>query len=117
MILPPCHSRRIIDANSREFFCAHPRHHSKDNVVNLEICNVCPLWQEPPPENFRPLPKEWPPKPRGLCVFLGEQIGLRDCPTCQGTVRLPSGSYGLLRTLCHRLLRCYAYHNQWNDRD
>jgi hypothetical protein len=88
MNLPPCHSRRIIDANSTQYFCAHPQHHSKDNVVTLEICNVCPLWQEPPPEKFRLLPKEWPPKPRELCVFLAEQIGLRDCPTCQGMVRV-----------------------------
>src|SRR5262249_7323378 len=88
MTPPPCHSRRIIDSNSRDFFCAHRRHHSTGNVVPAEICNVRPLWKDSTPESFRPLPKEWPPKPRGLCVFLGQQIGLRNCPTCPGTVRV-----------------------------
>src|SRR5438105_1221284 len=84
----PCHSRRYFQGESRLFFCAHPLMHSRDNLVTLQICQVCPLWQQPPPETYRPFTLTAPPKPRGPCAHLGEQVGWRECPSCQGSVRL-----------------------------
>jgi hypothetical protein len=87
MQLPVCHSRRHIEPASSTFFCAHPRHHSALNLVTAELCVICPLWREPPPATFRPVPLVMP-KPRGTCAHLGEQTGLRDCPSCRGSVRV-----------------------------
>lgn len=87
-MLPECHSRRDLPGESRVFFCAHPRHHSKDNLVTAGSCMICTLWQLPAPETFRKFPPEPPPKPRGPCRHLGEQVGLRECPSCRGTVKL-----------------------------
>jgi hypothetical protein len=88
MALPDCHSRRFFDGESAVFFCAHPDLHAKDNVVTEGICQACPYWQQPPPPTFRDFTPGPPPKPRRLCLHLGEQIGLRECPTCRGTVRV-----------------------------
>ncbi len=88
MSLPACHSRRYFEGESAVFFCAHPQLHAKDNLVTPEICRICPYWGAPPPpafREFRPGPR---PKPRGPCVHLGEQTGLRDCPSCCGAVRV-----------------------------
>jgi hypothetical protein len=59
--------------------------HIQDQRVSVEVCLICTLRNEPPPESFRPFP---PPPPRGTCRYLGDQTGLRDCPTCLGNVRL-----------------------------
>jgi hypothetical protein len=88
MSLPECHSRRFFTGETGVFFCAHPMLHAKDNVVNEGICQVCPYWQQPPPPVFRDFTPGPPPKPRGLCLYLGEQTGLRECPTCGGAVRV-----------------------------
>ena len=56
-----------------------------DQRVSPEICMICTLRNEPPPETFRPFP---PPSPRGPCRHLGAEVGLRDCPTCGGNVRI-----------------------------
>jgi hypothetical protein len=100
MNLPSCHSRRSLESREDVFFCAHPNHHSEDSLVTKEICWICPLWQQPPPPVFRKFPPD--PVPPGRpsiaqraarlrhepCVFLGEQVGLRDCPSCGGFVRV-----------------------------
>jgi hypothetical protein len=85
MALPPCHSRRTLEGESNRYFCAHPRFHSKTGLVTGEVCLVCPLWREPPPAAFRPDPG---PSQRGRCQHLGEQAGLRECPSCRGSVRV-----------------------------
>jgi hypothetical protein len=88
MSLPACHSRRLFDGESAVFFCAHPQLHAKDNLVTAEVCRICPCWHEPPPPAFREFHSGPPPRPRGPCQHLGEQVGLRDCPSCGGTVRV-----------------------------
>ena len=84
-MLPPCHSRRELAAESSVFYCAYPRMHVADQRVTAEICTICSYWREPPPETFRPFP---PPPPRGKCRHLGEQTHWRDCPSCGGNVRV-----------------------------
>ena len=88
MDLPPCHSRRSFAGETSAFFCAHPEHHSRDNVVTPETCRSCPLWQQPPPPAFRPVPAALPARRHGACRFLGGETGLRQCPTCSGSVRV-----------------------------
>lgn len=89
MILPPCHSRRALPEESDVYFCAHPQHHSEDNLVTLQNCRICPWWQQPPPAEFRPFYLLPSGKPRrGPCKFLGEQISLRQCGTCPGSVKV-----------------------------
>jgi hypothetical protein len=88
MALPPCHSRRFFEGTQEVFFCAHPLLHARDNVVVKEVCQICPYWKEPAPEQFRPFTPGPPPRPRGTCLYLGGQIGLRDCPTCSGSVKV-----------------------------
>jgi hypothetical protein len=82
---PPCHSRRTIDGIHDRFFCAHPRLHSRTGLVTKEMCMACPLWREPPPKTFRAYPLA---PPRGRCRHLGQETGLRDCPSCRGSVRV-----------------------------
>jgi hypothetical protein len=88
MSLPDCHSRRFFTGETALFFCAHPRLHARDHVVTEEICRVCPYWSQPAPPVFRNFTPGPPPKPRGLCLYLGEQTGWRECPGCQGSVRV-----------------------------
>ncbi len=88
MAVPPCHSRRSLEGQSNLYFCAHPLLHSNNQLVTEEVCRVCPLWREPPPAEFRAFPPVPPPLPRGLCHYLGEETGLRECPSCRGMVRL-----------------------------
>jgi hypothetical protein len=93
MPFPPCHSRRELEPNGPLAYCAHPRMHIQGQRVHVEVCMICTLRHEPPPETFRPFP---PPLsfpaaealPRGPCRHLGEETGLRDCPTCLGNVRI-----------------------------
>ena len=85
MTLPPCPARRLLESESGVFYCAHPRVHALEQRVTAEVCSICSRWREPPPETFRPFP---PPPPRGVCVHLGTEIGLRDCPGCRGLVRI-----------------------------
>jgi hypothetical protein len=87
MPLPPCHSRRELGPGDTTYFCAHPSVVVQDGLVTAGICQICDFWKQPPPPAFRtyPLPAA---KPRGPCVFLGEQTGLRDCKTCRGSVRV-----------------------------
>ena len=56
MNLPDCDLRHKIDAESRVFFCAHPRVHARDNLVTDQICKICRMHSQPPPEKPRPLP-------------------------------------------------------------
>ncbi len=84
MNLPPCHSRRPVPIAGFAF-CAHPRMHAPANLVTPEICKLCGYWREPPPPSFRPVVLT---KPRGPCVHLGPQTGLRECATCAGRVRV-----------------------------
>jgi hypothetical protein len=88
MTLPPCPARRLLESESGVFYCAHPLHHSEDDRVTAPVCQACDLWRQPPPPVFRPFPPPPAPPPRGPCRFLGEQTGLRDCPSCRGTVRV-----------------------------
>jgi hypothetical protein len=101
MNLVPCPARREINNPEGEpgvYFCAHPSHHSEDNLVTKENCWICPLWREPPPGEYRKFPPDpLPPgripvvaarRRREPCIFLGEQIGFRDCPSCGGSVRV-----------------------------
>jgi len=85
MTFPPCHSRRDLDGEAHIAYCGHPRMNIRDQRVNVEVCEICTLRREPPPDAYRPFP---PPAPRGQCRYLGDQIGLRDCPGCPGNVRL-----------------------------
>ena len=103
MELVPCPSRRELndpEPGPGVYFCAHPNHHSENSLVTKEVCWVCPLWRQPPPAVFRkfppdPVPPGQAPVPRRAarlcrepCVFLGDQIGRRDCPSCGGRVRV-----------------------------
>ena len=88
MDLPPCHSGRSFAGEAAVFFCAHPNHHSQENLVSPEVCGVCPLWRQPPPPAFRQAPAALPPRRDGPCRFLGDETGLRECPSCSGSVRL-----------------------------
>ena len=85
MPFPPCHSRRDLEGEAHVAYCAHPQMHIQDQRVNVEVCEICTLRHQPPPETFRPFP---PPQPRGSCRHLGDETGLRDCPSCLGNVRL-----------------------------
>jgi hypothetical protein len=87
MQLPMCHSRRQLEPEGPTYFCAHPRHHSTGNLVTPEMCHACPLWREAPPPTFRTVPVSIA-RPRGPCTHLGEQIGLRECRSCRGSVRV-----------------------------
>jgi hypothetical protein len=80
-----CHSRRDLPGEAEYFYCAHPRVHAPGQRVYEGVCRACGRWRDPPPEEFRPFP---PPPPRGRCLFLGAETGLRDCPTCSGSVRV-----------------------------
>jgi len=87
--LPPCHSRREFADGGHEFFCAHPRVHATDQLVNESICRICDYWQEPPPAEFRPFDPAAPLIRRtGPCLHLGEHVDWKECPTCGGHVRL-----------------------------
>ncbi|HEV3025303.1 MAG TPA: hypothetical protein VGX76_22685 [Pirellulales bacterium] len=89
MRLPACHSRRELQPGKAPFYCAHPDVHVPDQLVTAEICRLCNRWSEPPPDVFRPFPPVvFPPPDAGPCFHLGEQAGLRDCPSCQGNVRI-----------------------------
>ena len=84
MKLPDCHSRRTMDGESGVFFCAHPKVHAPRSLVRAEICKLCRFWQEPAPERFRPFSADGH---AGPCIYLRQEAGLRDCPTCRGSVR------------------------------
>jgi hypothetical protein len=85
MDLPACHSRRPLPGESAVFYCAHPRVFIEGGRVTAQICGMCDRWKEPAPEVFRPFP---PPRPRDPCVHLGQEVGLRDCEGCRGTVKV-----------------------------
>lgn len=86
--LAPCHSRREFDALRGTFFCAHPRVHAANHLVDVDICRICERWKEPPPEEFRSHSHITGTLRSGPCWSLGEQTGLRDCPSCRGNVKL-----------------------------
>ena len=86
--LPFCHSRREYDASAGVFFCAHPNVHIARNLVDSQVCRPCEWWRKPPPEEFLPHFGSIAANHNGKCWFLGEQVGLRDCPSCNGNVRL-----------------------------
>lgn len=88
MSLPPCSARRYFEPASAEYFCAHPDLHSQDQLVTAAICQACTLWQQPPPSTMRTFSEQSARRRIGLCIYLGDQLGLRDCPTCQGSVRV-----------------------------
>jgi tetratricopeptide (TPR) repeat protein len=87
--LAPCHSRREFDPQEEKFFCAHPKVGVADALVSAEFCRVCSLWRQPPPTKFRTRPPVQTRLRRTVpCRHLGEQTGLRDCPTCRGQVQI-----------------------------
>ena len=43
---------------------------------------------EPPPAEFRVLPPRFFERLQAACRYLGDQTGLRECPTCRGHVRV-----------------------------
>jgi hypothetical protein len=87
-MLPPCLARRYLENEPEVYFCAHPMHHSDGDRVTAEICALCPLWKEAPPAVFREFPPSPLPPPRGRCIYLGPHKGMRDCPSCRGSVRV-----------------------------
>ena len=86
--LSPCHSRRELPQSDDRFVCLHPKVHAQNNIVPYEVCRQCGLWREPPPAEFRVLPPRFFERLEGACRHLGDQTGLRDCPTCRGHVRV-----------------------------
>jgi hypothetical protein len=87
MHLPPCHSRRDVDAAKELYFCAHPRLHVRNQLVTPPICHSCTLWQKPPPAEFRVMPRG-PLVRDEPCRHLGAVIELRDCAGCRGSVKI-----------------------------
>src|SRR5687767_11460447 len=87
MNLPYCHSRRDVDPTQDVYFCAHPRMHVQNQLVTSSICKLCSFWRQPPPDQFRDMPRG-PLKRDQPCVHLGELRELRSCPTCRGSVRI-----------------------------
>lgn len=86
--LPYCHSRRDHDSDNGVYFCAHPRVHTPANLVRANICRLCTRDQEPPPQTFRSYPSSFGVTREGPCWYLGELMGLRQCPSCRGKVRV-----------------------------
>ncbi len=86
--IQPCHSRRDVDPDADLYFCAHPKVSSRANLVSSGVCKHCKLHAEPPPEQF--LPFRLPPAHLydGPCGHLGEQIDLRECKSCRGSVKV-----------------------------
>jgi O-antigen biosynthesis protein len=86
--LSPCHSRREFELGTLSFFCAHPGVRAYDGLVPPAMCHICGLREQPPPVRYRDR-SEVPARPRaGPCTYLGKQVGLRDCPSCRGNVRV-----------------------------
>lgn len=94
MDLPLCHSRRYFEEDPHSYFCAHPHHHFPSGRITAEVCQVCPLWQQPAPAHFLPFPpvvdqllsvRRLPSLPKP-CIYLGEVAGKRPCSSCRGTV-------------------------------
>jgi hypothetical protein len=83
-----CHSRREYDASAGIFFCAHPQVHIARHLVDSQVCRQCEWWQRPAPEEFLPYFPGFEPHQNGRCWFLGEQVGLRACPSCKGNVQI-----------------------------
>ena len=73
MHLPPCHSRRDVDPAREIYFCAHPRVHIRNQLVTPPNCRICSYWLEPPPAEFRVMPKG-PLLRDDPCRHLGEVI-------------------------------------------
>lgn len=86
--LAPCHSRREYDSPAGIYFCAHPQVFAAGDLVTFGICAQCRRWQEPPPDRYRSHPSGTGRSLGIPCFHLGEQTGLRECPSCQGNVRL-----------------------------
>jgi hypothetical protein len=49
---------------------------------------MCSRFLEPPPAEFRPYPVILTSERQGSCLHLGAQVGHRECPSCQGNVKL-----------------------------
>jgi hypothetical protein len=88
MRLPECHSRLPLEDRTDLFLCAHPQVHAARDVVTVGICASCQLWKEPPPAKPRPLRVRLYALLDAPCRHLGPEIGLRECPSCGGHVRL-----------------------------
>ena len=86
--LPPCHSRRDFDVDKGLFFCAHPQVHVAGDLVTAPVCRDCVRWREAPPERFKAFPSGTGRYEGGSCLHLGEQTGLRACPSCAGNVQI-----------------------------
>jgi hypothetical protein len=86
MDLPLCHSRRAIEGRTDEALCVHPRVHVRDNLVTASLCRQCSFWREPAPASFRIEAPQYVGQRALSCIHLGNQTGLRPCPTCRGSV-------------------------------
>jgi len=76
---------RPISRRERRGECAERCAVGQTHVAGGEKYGVRPMRLEPPPDSLRLFP---PPSQRGQCPHLGDEIGLRDCPSCLGNVRL-----------------------------
>lgn len=118
MPLQPCHSRRCLDGRTDKYFCAHPRVMAPGALVSPGLCLMCDLWKQPPPSNPRAFPP--PPSPsieqlRGMCVHLGKEIGLRECQSCQGRVRIKLYAChhpGHAETILNECFRCPDFNSR-----
>jgi hypothetical protein len=86
--LPHCHSRRDFNPQEQIYFCAHPLVNIDRQLVTPAVCGHCTRWRDPKPEKFRDFPTKVHVRRDGPCMYLGEQTGLRDCPTCRGNIKL-----------------------------
>lgn len=89
MHLPLCHSRRELPKEDC-FFCTHPNVHANNHRVTPEICQICHFWKQPPPSNPRLFSNKQVTsfQHTNSCYFLGESLGLRECSSCRGSVKL-----------------------------
>ena len=88
MRMPECPARHIDDTTG-QISCLHPQVHAAGCVVTAEFCRMCSARLVTPPSGWRSLDEVRRSRRRlEPCRFLGMQSGERDCPTCNGRVRI-----------------------------